>query len=159
MPVVLQVIKQMVSRGILRENTYKPTSKKSASTSHLSYGFNPQQELLAFLLCHFLWPFVDSLWALTNTLFTMQDQRSRSSNGKRGECLSFPCRHIREIYYPADPLRPNEALVVCSSTMWSRCNRSSHVLPTEEAPVTFKSPLVGPRVVHEEPACEAHSLS
>lgn len=80
--VALQVIKKMISRGIIREDACTPSEQTVTSTSRLSYGFNPQQELLAFLLCHFLWPFVDSLWALTNALFTMQDQHLKSSSGK-----------------------------------------------------------------------------
>ncbi|OEH76513.1 acyltransferase domain-containing protein [Cyclospora cayetanensis] len=60
------VVLLMEKRGILARHSGNGGSQPPR------FSLNRQQEALVLLICSFLWPFVDSMWALGNALFTLQ---------------------------------------------------------------------------------------
>lgn len=54
----------MEQRGVL--------VRRNGNGSETRFAFNGQQEALVVLLCCFLWPFIDTLWALGTAFFTLQ---------------------------------------------------------------------------------------
>lgn len=75
----MQVVQLMEERGVL--------VRRGGNGSQTRFALNGQQEALVILLCCFLWPFIDSLWALGNALFTLQ----LHTNG--GTCPEVPRSH------------------------------------------------------------------
>ncbi|KAL8272084.1 hypothetical protein Esti_004019 [Eimeria stiedai] len=78
---VENVVSLMEQRGLLLR-------RKGGVGSEARFAFNEQQEAMVILLCCYLWPFVDSVWVLCVSLFTLQAHQTNNGNTKPIACAS-----------------------------------------------------------------------
>lgn len=74
----VQVLEVMEQRGVL--------VRSRGNGGETRFAFNSEKEAVVLLLCSFLWPFVDTMWALGNALFTLQ---AKPNEGKLTEDRKF----------------------------------------------------------------------
>ncbi|KAL8432915.1 hypothetical protein Efla_006716 [Eimeria flavescens] len=104
---VENVVTLMEQRGVLLRRGVGPAVR---------YALNDKQEALVVLLCSYLWPFVDSLWALGTALFTLQANSSGAT--KPLDCASPQLTKkqlVARAHWLADGLCNQKILSSCES--------------------------------------------